>query len=99
MARQECKCDSRFMSTVIPGITLLRVRSVATSVEMETTHAGNASLVGHNKSKKLTLGFIVSSRCANFFFPAVVTYWIETFRLVFLVQLKGFFQMSSPRLN
>jgi len=87
------------MSTAIQGITLLRVRSVATLVGMETTHAGNALLVGHNKSKKLTLGFIVSLRCANFFFPAVVTYWIEIFRLVFLVQLKGSFQMSSPRLN
>src|SRR5258705_12035455 len=57
---------------------LLRVMSVVTSAEMETTHTGNALSAGHNKSKKPTLGSIVSLRCTNSFFPSVVTYWIDS---------------------
>jgi hypothetical protein len=83
---------------VTQGITLLRVTSAATSVEMETTHAGNVWLVGHNKSKKLTLGFIVSLRWAKIF-SSHYTYWIEISRLVFLVPPKESSWMSSPKLH
>jgi hypothetical protein len=62
MAHQEHKCGSRSTQTLGQEITPLRAKSAATLVEMETTHAGNVSLAGRNKIKKLILGFIASLR-------------------------------------
>jgi hypothetical protein len=62
MARQEHKCGSRSTQTLAQEIILLRAKSVATLVEMETTHAGNVWLAGRNMIKKLISGFIASSR-------------------------------------
>jgi hypothetical protein len=62
MGLLEHKSGSRSTPTPVQEITPLRAKSVATSVEMETTHAGNALLAGRNKIKKPMLGFIASLR-------------------------------------
>lgn len=62
MGRQEHKCGSRYMLIAAQGTTLLKVKSAATLVEMETSYAGNAMLVEHTKLNNLIKGFIVSLR-------------------------------------
>lgn len=49
------------------GTTLLKVNYAATLAEMETIRAENALLAGHNKLKKVILGFMLFSRWAIVF--------------------------------
>jgi hypothetical protein len=63
MASQEHKYASRFTLIAAQGIILLRARSAATLVEMETAYAGNAMLVGRMKLKKVMMGFMISLKC------------------------------------
>jgi hypothetical protein len=65
MGRQEHKCGSRYTLIAARGTTLLKAKSVATLVEMETSSVGNAMLVGHMKLNNLMKGFIVSLRWAT----------------------------------
>lgn len=67
MGRREHKSGSSSMLTPLQEIILFRVKSAATSVEMETVYAGSALPVGRNKIKKVTLGFMVSLRWAIIF--------------------------------
>jgi hypothetical protein len=64
MGHQEHRCGSRYMLIAAQGTTLLKVKSAATLVEMETSYAGNAMLVGHTKLNNPMKGFIVSLRWA-----------------------------------
>jgi hypothetical protein len=92
MASQEHKYASRFTLTVAQGITLLRARSVAISVEMETTYAGNVMSVGRMKLKKVMMGFMISSKCGivSQFYYITSAYSNEISSLELLVREKKF---------
>jgi hypothetical protein len=54
---------------------------------------------GPQQVKETDIGFHSLFEVCTILFLAVITYRIEIFRPVFLVRLKGPFQMSSPKLN
>jgi CO/xanthine dehydrogenase FAD-binding subunit len=64
MGRQEYKHGSRYTLIAAQGTILLKAKSVATSVETETSYAGNAMLAGRTKLKNLMKAFMVSLRWA-----------------------------------
>jgi hypothetical protein len=47
------------------GTTLLKAKSAATLVDMETSYAGNAMLAGRTRLKNPMKGFMVSLRWAT----------------------------------
>ena len=53
------------MLIAVQGTTLLKAKSAATLVEMETSYAGNAMLAGRTKLKNPMKGFIGSLRWAT----------------------------------